>query len=179
MVKYKKLATFFNRNRSIAYSGSYIFTELFIPERIGLTTTIINGKIIGINYKRGIVNDKYMGNLLTVEGDTFRFLLDDTPYTYKEIKHALTLCASGDDYKIFLGENNDVFNVEVILIEPGEIICVPNSEEYFLSFPNNLYQKITLKNGLYKVADEYEEYIGYYVGKSNIYNLICIKIRND
>jgi len=65
-----------------------------------------------------------------------------------------------------------------MFLEPEEIFLVPKHEEYFYDYPQNLYDKITIRDGYYSLARENEEYIGYYVGYSENYDCIAIKLRS-
>ena len=177
-MKWVKTGFLFNRTRTIAYSGINLETEIQIPEQVGIKLPIIAGRFFIINPLRGMIGNYYLGSIPKVNGDYFSVLLDDEiQLRWDEMKHYILLCTEGLDYKFFLTPSERTFIIKVMFLEPEEIFIVPKSEEYFYDYPTEFYQKITIRDGFYSVANDNEEYIGYYVGYSENYNGIAIKLR--
>ena len=177
-MKFIQTGYLYHRNRNIGYSGYNIFTEIFVPEQIGLKIPIYAGRFFIIHPFRGMVNNKFFGSMITVNGDKFSIMLDEAYLlNWNDIKHLCLLCTEGMDYKYFLRPEDRNFNIKVMFLEPEEIFLVPKHEEYFYDYPQNLYDKITIRDGYYSLARENEEYIGYYVGYSENYDCIAIKLR--
>lgn len=179
---------FFYRKRDICYSSRPIITYGYMPDRLGIAMPIIRGRFLVINYFNGLLLPDEIPFVSFIEaiGDKFKIVMNDLYVNWNDIKNFIGIAYIGDDWKVFIEKSYELFKIEIMLLEPGEIFCVPKTSEYWKNYPlksNNFKQKITITDiGFYTVLDENDnttEYIGYYAGEHIIgpSEVICIRLR--
>jgi len=170
-----------SRNRYLAYSSEPFFVKCYIPDRLSLTLPMIAGRFVILNYNRGLLppDNIPFGSYIQVVGDKFEVINDNIYVNWNDIKYHCGIVYTGDDYRLLLSKIKDAMTIDIMLLEPGEIFCVMKSPEYWTNYPEKIGEKITIRDqGYYSpVYNEYEEYIGYYIGESIEPNMLCIRLR--